>query len=407
MKTLRPALHVVFVLTSLMVLNAAAQAQAISSAFATPPDIADARWTIKASFSPAPAREKIKRVFIVRLEDAKMITLQSFNPSSVASNIYVGKSSEPLKTVNNPTTGKLELVKHQLNVFVENAAGDEMLSLSAKIELLDPDHELDQPKKVKASDADGSDVYLSGELNKAKDKDTTFTTTIKLQRYKPIKPSWRFTPFFKLNASTDPNADPDTMEIGMKTRYVIGKFAGIPGALFDNEVKLESERDFDNTNFIYDTRLTFLPAAFPKGAESKGKVFFSPYIGAEVGKNMKSPLQAAEGDGIARLLVGADLRFAFFLKTEDEPDIDWITSYTRRWLLTDELGFETDKNNVLQLLRFGTSPRDYVLSKFSYKLTKFLDVFAAYEWGQLPPSYKFVDHRFQFGFAYKYKFAIK
>ena len=193
------------------------------------------------------------------------------------------------------------------------------------------------------------------------------------------------------------------MEMGLKFRYVLDKL----GAYFDNEIKLESERDFGNTNFIYATRLTLLPPARPKNPESKSKVFFAPYIGAEAGKNINSPLKAAEGDGIARVLIGADLRFAFFLKGDNDPDINWTTSFTRRWLLTDELGFEADKDGVLQLVRFGTSPRDYVLSKVSYKLTKFLDVFGAYEWGQLPPSYKFVDHRFQFGFAYKYKFAVK
>ena len=46
------------------------------------------------------------------------------------------------------------------------------------------------------------------------------------------------------------------------------------------------------------------------------------------------------------------------------------------------------------------------MTKVSYRVNKFFEVFTAYEWGEVPPSYKLVDHRFRLGFAYKYKFGL-
>ncbi|MET0753013.1 MAG: hypothetical protein ABWZ66_06555 [Pyrinomonadaceae bacterium] len=83
--------------------------------------------------------------------------------------------------------------------------------------------------------------------------------------------------------------------------------------------------------------------------------------------------------------------------------IVWENSYIRRWLLTDELGYETNDDDELVLTRFGKSPRDYVQSKVEFTINKFLNPYISYEWGVIPPSYKLVDHRFRVGFVYKFK----
>jgi hypothetical protein len=407
MKTYRLIFKAVLAVTFLLSSVVASMAQAIVGVDAIaldPPE--NRRWEITILFSPQPPLDKIKRVFVLNVDDARIIDLRNLRPLPDNPRFYVATVAESLKTANDPPKGFRFTKHYELRAAVENEDGTETLSLSAQLETLKEEEQLDKEVKDEANDAEDADVYVSGEVNGANKRQSGFTTEIKLQRYKPVSASWRYTPYFKLNASTDPDADPDKMESGLRFRYIMGQFAGIPGAYYDNDIKLESERDFGNTNVIYDTRFTFLPAAWPKGATNY-KVFLNPFIGAELGKNLRSPLKAAEGDGIARALAGADLRVVFFLKGEDAPDINWTTSYTRRWLLTDELGFKTDDNGDLILNRFGKSPRDYVLSKFSYRISKFFDVFTAYEWGQVPPSYKLVDHRFRLGFAYKFKFAVK
>jgi hypothetical protein len=395
------------VLTTMFLLSLSVSTNAQSvKAEVIAPDDENPRWTFNVAFAPEPALEQIKQFFLINVEGARIIGLRNLAPSSIHSGVYTATPEAPLKLVVNPQTGRPELENHyEFRAVIENTQG-ELVPVGAPVRLLDVTVPGDKVVRAEASDADDADVYISAEVNGAHKQRASFSTEVKLQRYLPVSPSWRHTPFFKLNASSDPDADPDEMELGWKFRYIMGRFAGIPGAYFDNTAKLESERDFDNTNLIYDARFTLLPAARPKGL-SNHKVFINPYVGAELGKNLRSPLAAAEGDGIARALAGVDIRYVIFMKNEDAPAINWTTSYVRRWPLTDELGFEADDDGELRLKTFGKSPRDFVSSKFSYRLNKFLDVFTAYEWGQVPPSYKLVDHRFRFGFAYKYKFAVK
>lgn len=406
MRSLKYLFCVGFAATLCSLMSVASMGQSIPLVYGIAPDAGQTDWSIQVSFSPDPSLAKIKRIFLVNIEDEKIIRLSAAIDSG--SGIYTYTPSEPLEMVTD-TDGLRKFTKHyELKASVDK--GDKILTIGAAVQLFDLNVAGNSQVRQKAKNIDESDVYISGQLNGAHKRKPGYTTEIKLQKYMPLG-KWAWTPFFKLNASTDVDADPDAMEAGVNFRYVSLKHK----SYFDNEFKLESERDFDNTNLVYGTRVTFLPHAFPKALrETKGvkivthsaMLFINPFIGGEFGKNLRSPLKAAEGDGIARLLAGTDLRLVFFIKkNEKAPDVEWTTSYIRRWLLTDELGFKADAAGNLQLRTFGTSPRDHFASKFSVRMNKFFDIFTAYEWGQVPPSYKLVDHRFRLGFAYKFKFG--
>lgn len=393
------------IMAFLILVRGESTAQAILKADALRPDKPDGPWIVSVALTPVPTG-KIKQFYLLTVDGLKVqqidLTKTRWDDTKI---IYMGDAEYPLEVAVDPKTEKLKLTKpYEVRVVVKDNEAEGDLYLRAQVILNDATTALNKPERATAKSADDSDIYISGELNGAHKRKTDFATEVKLQKYflfNPNRNAWRHAPFFKLNASTDPDADPDKMEIGWGVQYLANYGA------FDNKIKLESERDFGNTNLIYDTRFTFLPRARPKGNKNF-KIFPNPFIGGEFGKNFRSPLKAAEGDGIARLLAGADVRLAFYLKEDsEEPEINWTTSYVRRWLLTDELSFEADKDGKLQLRRFGTNPRDYFSSKLSYKLTKFVEVFTEYEWGQVPPSYKLVDHRFRLGFAYKYKFGVK
>lgn len=408
MKTSRTIWQVLLFAGFLAVAGSPSMGQEIGAVEAIRPTSDNTPWQINVAFSESPTRG-IDAIRIENVNDSDSITLTA---TGSAGFVYSYTAARPLELRKNLNTGKFELAKrYQVIADIKNNSevkpGEfkpNVLRIG-NVTLFDEGITLSDKEKVEAKSVDASDVYLSGELNGAHGEKTRYSTKIKLQKpflFDQNRKDWSHRPFFKLNASTDPDADPDKMEMGWAVDYVANSW------VFANTVKLESERDFDNTNFIYDTRLTFLPYARPKGADKRVKVFFNPFLGGEFGKNLKSPLKAAEGDGIARLLAGADIRLGFFLKEDsDEPEINWTTSYERRWLLTDELRFKTDKDGNLVLLTFGKSPRDYVSSKVSYKFNKFFETFLEYEWGQVPPSYKLVDHRFRLGFAYKYKFGVK
>jgi hypothetical protein len=331
------------------------------------------------------------------------ISLGALTPTSFGS-VYEVRTNDPLQTT---TVNKSAVLNHYLfNIKVEDGDGN-IGWQSVKVQ---------SPAKApvnkvtisKADSIDDADVYVDGDLNGAFKKKTRYATNISL-RTTTKSGSWRYGPFFKLSASTDPDADPDSMQFGLHFRYLLSAPFN-----WENEAKVESERDFDNTNLIFSSRIRYVPAGYKLGeiSQANGKkapvqIFFRPYLGTEMGKNLNSPLPAAEGDGVARIVAGADLRLNIPLNREKKREIDWNNSYTRRWLLTDELGFEADDDGNLQLVRFGKSPRDYFNSNFTLGLSKFLGTFIEYEWGQTPPSYKLVNHRFRVGFVYKFKFGVE
>jgi hypothetical protein len=411
MTSIKYGFCILVVLSSLAFVAQDCHAQSVTLVYASAPDASQPEWQIQVAFNPDPTLSLVKRIFLVNVDDEKIIKLGN-NPTNAGGGIYIYTPVEPLEITN--ANGTRVFAKHyELNATVENLKRSKILSLSKMVELIDLNVPQTKEAKQKAKSIDDADIYVALELNGAHGNKTSFSTEIKLQKYMPISPNWFWTPFFTLNASSDAGADPDSASGGVNTRYIFRNVR----AYFDNAAKIESERDFGNSNFIYDTRLTFLPDAIPKGFHKRNKdgsittnnvkVFFNPYVGGEFGKNLNSPLKAAEGDGIARLLAGADFRVAFYPRKQASPDINWTTSYTRRWLLTDELAFKVDDDGSLQLRTFGSKPRDHVSSKVSYKLSKFLETYVGYEWGQVPPSYKLVDHRFRAGFAYKFKWGFE
>jgi hypothetical protein len=326
--------------------------------------------------------------------------------------IYEIKSDTALQTKLS-ATGKLVLNAYILAVKLKDSDGKETWK-SARIILPDTSVPSVAITKDESEDIEDSNFYIDGELKGANKKKTTFSTNIKVKRLTQTG-KWIYSkspidslpiPFyFKLNASTDVEADPDSLEIGFNFARVVGKHF-----YWDNDIKIESQRDFKNTNFIYSTRGIWRPAGkslTKKDGNATSILFFRPYIGAEVGKNLRSPVATAQGDGIARILAGADLRLNIPINEDKGQEINWTNSYTRRWLLSDELSFKADDDGVLQLVRFGKRPRDYVKSKIDFSFNKFFGAFIEYDWGQLPPSYKFVDHRFRVGLFYKFKFAVK
>jgi hypothetical protein len=364
-------------------------------------------WSVQVAFSPDPTEINIRRIFIVNVDDGTIIELD--NRVTLTTGVYGYTPRDRFAVAG--TGDDAKLAKHyELKALIDK--NGKLISTGAPVDLLLENLETATEVRQKVKTIDEADIYIGGEINGARKRRAAFSAEIKAQKFNPLG-SWAYTPFFKLNASTDPDADPDQMEMGLNLRYISSRTR----TYFDNEVKIESERDFENTNLIENPRLTFLPTSYPRALRERknGKIvlhksllFLNPFIGGEFGKNLRSPLKAAEGDGIARLVAGVDVRWVFFLKhNEKAPDLNWTTTYQRRWLLTDELGFKADENGDLQLRTFGTSPRDYVRSKVSYRITKFFDVFSAYEWGQVPPSFKLINHRFRVGFAYKFRFGVE
>jgi hypothetical protein len=262
-------------------------------------------------------------------------------------------------------------------------------------------------KVVKSGPKDKSDFYFAGEIVRTSGTKATYSADIKIEP-KFGRGKWTYSPFFNLLANTDAEADPDSMNLGFKaTRSFPFHGRAISATGFRSIYlslggKIEAERDFDNANAIFDPRVTF--RATPIAFHDKAILYLKPFIGTELGKNLKSPLAEAEHKPIARGLAGLDLIFDFPIEKPID-DIVISGSWTRRWLMKRELGFEVNDDKTLSLTQFGRTPRDWIEAKIDFGINKFFAPYIGYEWGQVPPSYKLIDHRVKIGLSYKFSLS--
>jgi len=263
-------------------------------------------------------------------------------------------------------------------------------------------------------------LYFAGELNTA--SGTPFSGSVDLKVELPLPalrtPRHELLPFLDLKASNDPEADPDTINAGLASKLILAQ-AGleyserspVAGIAWYNTAKVEGDRDFDNTNFVASSVFLFplRPIFLTPAARDRAFVAFTPFVGFEGGKNLSSPVTAAEGRGLARILVGSEIFARLYQGGESFARVTLDGVYERRWPLRAEIGFRDDtieiengKDMTIQVPAFfGSRPRQWVEAKLNYNFNEFFSMFTGYQYGELPPAYKLVDHSFRFGLVVK------
>jgi hypothetical protein len=131
--------------------------------------------------------------------------------------------------------------------------------------------------------------------------------------------------------------------------------------------------------------------------------YFRPFIGQELGANINSPLREAQGKFIYRPMAGTTFNLIFPVQVAGFQAISLEGSYIRRWPLRREVSFEEDDDGNLTALSIGKSPRDFVTAKANFDFTKAFGLSVGYEYGELPPNFKLVDHKTTIGLTYKIK----
>lgn len=287
--------------------------------------------------------------------------------------------------------------------------------------------------KVEESDnREDSNLYIQGEIvgsrkTKAyKSLDLKFELPVQRVTLNNDTVEREFSLLFDSRLNTNPKADPDSLKFAFQTQFTFynqtrsnekersrkekDRLNRLTGeretGIFIRTYQLqfspviEADRDFDNLNLIGEARVLF-PFKIQTKARSIPLNFF---IGLEAGKNLKSPLAEAEGNGIFRPLVGANITFEPFRTNTSRP-IVFETSYIRRWLLKQEIGLEEDNDGNLSAVFFSKKPRDFVESKLTINIyKKYFGTYISYQYGQLPPAYKLVDSSFKAGLVFKFKF---
>lgn len=261
--------------------------------------------------------------------------------------------------------------------------------------------------------ADGredANIYLSGEYAGASGEDFHGSVDVKVEiPFRKIIGDrvhiFNF-PLFELKAGSSPQADPDSMNIGFSWEWPVWRYRGddietpIRRIIWRNAPKIESERDFDNSNFIWESRFRFMSRTY---SAKHATLYFRPFIGQELGANINSPVKEAEGRFLYRPLAGTTLNLIFPIQAAGLQDISFEGAYIRRWPLRQEISFEEDDDGNLKTLSIGRSPRDHVTAKLNLGFTKAFGATISYEYGQLPPSFGLVDHKTSIGLTYKVK----
>ena len=273
-----------------------------------------------------------------------------------------------------------------------------------------------------AKGRDDAHLYFAGELNRA--SGTSFSGSVDLKIELPLPalrtPRHELLPFLDLKASNDPKANPDTIKVGLASKFIVAQ-AGleysekspVAAIAWYNTGKIEGDRDFDNTNVIASSVFLFplKPLFLTPASRDRAFVALTPFVGIEAGKNLSSPVVAAEGRGLARILVGSQIFMRLFQGEESFARLTLDGVYERRWPLRAEIGFrdatieiENGKDKTIQVPAFfGSRPRQWAEAKLNYNFNEFFGVFTGYQYGELPPAYKLVDHGFRFGLVVKAK----
>ena len=265
--------------------------------------------------------------------------------------------------------------------------------------------------RSKAKGREDSNIYLSGSIEGAKGGSPQFSSDLKIDVPQGVK--WGIfksvSPYFNLKASTSTDADANSLNFGGKISapFHIGseldpatqrpKKRFLRGLNWDVAGGFESDRRFDNVNVLTDQRVAFVPS----GAGDNNTIFFKPFLGFELGRNLKSPVAQAEDKAIARGYVGGSLYINLYPKKADLISLQ--TDYIRRFLLKREIYFKEDDDKTLLPVNIGRGPRDYLKTILSFGISDFTGINFSYEYGSLPPNFELVSHKYSLGFVYKFK----
>jgi hypothetical protein len=276
---------------------------------------------------------------------------------------------------------------------------------------LPPGQQPPEPSPFVDSKSNGradSDIYVAGQLEGAKGSSAVKTLDAKIQLplgIRLFRKNQDLVPFLDFKASSNSKADADAVKLGalIRSPFNVNK-RWLTNVVWDTEGRLEGNKNFRNVNGIWANSLHFLPSVIGSG---KAQLFLQPFVGFELGGNLRSPVRAAEHRGIARATAGASAYLNFFTGNGLIDAISLQTDYVRRWPLRGEISFTEDDDKELIPLFIGRNPRDYVQSKVQFEMSKYFAITIGHEYGALPPNFKLIDNKYSVGFVYKKRLLFR
>lgn len=219
---------------------------------------------------------------------------------------------------------------------------------------------------------------------------------------------WRHSPNdFHFNAVTKTDssnkADPDSFNWNLSWLRV----TSAPVSLKSNFVGMEFDKNANVMNEISD--LGFIWQRLGGKTAASGDLIYSwtfqVNAAVELGDNIKNEFTIANQAphrGTGFIFRGAPrVRFDFAIPTSNPKHaIIFNSTYTVRLPARDELFLETrHSQDPVPLL--GTNPRHYVENNLTFKVTDYFGFKFQHSYGDLPPTFKFVDNKGSIGIVFQ------
>jgi hypothetical protein len=250
------------------------------------------------------------------------------------------------------------------------------------------------PQWVKAKNRDTADIYFSGSISRSAEKDFYGTVDLKF-RYpmleRPIANRLHsFAPSFDLAASDNPDADPDSLRLGMVWQFYPIQTRGgpLPITRWENAAELEASKNFDYRTVLWRSEWLFLPAAWPVG--DNGWFWINPLAGLAAGQILEVPESAFDHGPLFRLLAGVSATLevpVFFAK-----QLSINAEYQLRHQYQDELA---------GAVTLGSGSHQWFSIKAGVAFNDFVSFGAAFQDGEQPPKYKAVHRSLIFDLTFK------
>jgi hypothetical protein len=269
-----------------------------------------------------------------------------------------------------------------------------------------PEFTIGEPKKLgpakvftAAKGKEDADIYFSGSAAGARKSKPLYAFESKLG-YLWSLGGKRGTlgPRAEVSAASESNIDPDSIKVAATYEkiFVLGRATGVIlrsdflGAEFDTENRTR--------NFMTELNGTWvLPPARLGESTFAAFEFMS---GFEGGHNYRHKLNEHGLGNLWRWKFGANAYFVA-LNPPIFKRIDFSTEYKVRLLNSAEPFTETINDKDVTTLKKGS--RHYVGSALDLMFSKALGVTLKYQYGSLPPAFKFVDHSVSVGLTFKVK----
>lgn len=273
-----------------------------------------------------------------------------------------------------------------------------------------------------ANSSKDADIYISGSVNPAVGSKPTYSIDSKahvLFRGSDVAAGFGISAAVKTD--NRPRADPDSFNV--KALYErpplemggLGYRMAIAGLEFDRKAKVLNFIAAPQVSWYFRRSLHGAPAHEGESGPVVAVFELDSYAGLELGANLKNEysVENGPGKGSGGIFRGVPGTAAIVRLNRVGPfkSVDFVSAYEVRLLARPELILETRKDQLASrgvatdkpLPLLSRQARHHWTNTIGLNVTDAFGFSVQHEYGSLPPTFTFVDHKLQIGLVYKIK----